>query len=223
MIALRIETHLHTALTSTCAAITPAEILRGYEGAGYDAIVITDHFLIGDPGYYGVRGSIADAFLKGYRAVRELAERQGSPLRVLLGMEARLPHAIDDFLVYGVEEEMVRDFERERFPHNRPLREWADAQGVYICQAHPYRWGRRPVASEYIHGIEVYNGSPDNESHNDRAQAYAEGTPLRRQAGSDCHFTSGIGTAGIEAAADIHTGRELAAYMLRNQPELYIR
>ena len=39
-----IETHLHTAQGSACAVSTGEEMARAHKAAGYDAIILTDHF-----------------------------------------------------------------------------------------------------------------------------------------------------------------------------------
>lgn len=200
--------------------ITPEEIVRGYIEVDFDAVVITDHFLVGDNWYYGTGGDMADAFLEGYRRVKKVAE--GTALRVLLGMELRLPGETDDLLVYGVDEEIARAVERAQLRDLRQMRKWADDNGLYVCQAHPFRWGGRPVGEKYLDGVEIFNGSRRNQSHNERALAYALKKPVRRQAGSDCHHEDEIGMAGIEVDADIRSSAELAQYLLENQPGIYI-
>ena len=43
-----IETHLHTAQGSACAVSTGEEMARAHKAAGYDAIILTDHFFGGN-------------------------------------------------------------------------------------------------------------------------------------------------------------------------------
>lgn len=45
-----IETHLHTAQGSACAVSTGEEMARAHKAAGYDAIILTDHFFGGNTG-----------------------------------------------------------------------------------------------------------------------------------------------------------------------------
>ena len=40
----KIETHLHTKIVSKCGWLSPEELIAGYKAAGYDAIVVTDHY-----------------------------------------------------------------------------------------------------------------------------------------------------------------------------------
>ena len=41
---MKIELHTHTKESSPCSKTDAAQIVRLYKGAGYDAIVITDHY-----------------------------------------------------------------------------------------------------------------------------------------------------------------------------------
>ena len=40
----KIEPHLHTKHTSKCGWMTAQELIDGYKAAGYDAIIVTDHY-----------------------------------------------------------------------------------------------------------------------------------------------------------------------------------
>ena len=44
----KIETHMHTSQGSACAVSTGEEMARAHKAAGYDAIIITDHFFGGN-------------------------------------------------------------------------------------------------------------------------------------------------------------------------------
>ena len=45
----RYETHLHTSEASACAVFSAVEQVRSYKAAGYDGIIVTDHFLTVTP------------------------------------------------------------------------------------------------------------------------------------------------------------------------------
>ena len=42
------ETHCHTSEVSRCSHISGAELAEFYKSAGYDGIIITDHFFNGN-------------------------------------------------------------------------------------------------------------------------------------------------------------------------------
>lgn len=93
--------HAHDCEVSPCAVIKAKELVDGYKEAGYDGIVITNHF---DKGIMHLWGETTEehyqTYLRGYELAKEEGERVG--LRVILGMEIRLECGPEDYLVYGV-------------------------------------------------------------------------------------------------------------------------
>ena len=62
-----------------------------------------------------------------------------------------------------------------------------------------------------LDGVEVYNGHPHHQSHNERALAVAEANPrFIRTSGSDFHESDALARGGIVTDRDIHTSAELA-------------
>ena len=100
--------HAHDCEVSPCAVIKAKELVDGYKEAGYDGIVITNHF---DKGIMHLWGETTEehyqTYLRGYELAKEEGERVG--LRVILGMEIRLECGPEDYLVYGV----TKDFTGE--------------------------------------------------------------------------------------------------------------
>ena len=92
--------HAHDCEVSPCAVIKAKELVDGYKEAGYDGIVITNHF---DKGIMHLWGETTEehyqTYLRGYELAKEEGERVG--LRVILGMEIRLECGPEDYLVYG--------------------------------------------------------------------------------------------------------------------------
>ena len=86
---MRLEMHAHDCEVSPCAVIKAKELVDGYKEAGYDGIVITNHF---DKGIMHLWGETTEehyqTYLRGYELAKEEGERVG--LRVILGMEIRL-------------------------------------------------------------------------------------------------------------------------------------
>ena len=41
---MKVEMHTHTSETSPCAHINAKDVLKLYKEAGYDTVVITDHY-----------------------------------------------------------------------------------------------------------------------------------------------------------------------------------
>ncbi|MFR8248629.1 MAG: PHP domain-containing protein [Lachnospiraceae bacterium] len=104
---MRLEMHAHDCEVSPCAVIKAKELVDGYKEAGYDGIVITNHF---DKGIMHLWGETTEehyqTYLRGYELAKEEGERVG--LRVILGMEIRLECGPEDYLVYGVTKDFIR-------------------------------------------------------------------------------------------------------------------
>ena len=105
---MRLEMHAHDCEVSPCAVIKAKELVDGYKEAGYDGIVITNHF---DKGIMHLWGETTEEhyqnYLRGYELAKEEGERVG--LRVILGMEIRLECGPEDYLVYGVTKDFIRE------------------------------------------------------------------------------------------------------------------
>ena len=62
-----------------------------------------------------------------------------------------------------------------------------------------------------LDGVEVYNGHPHHQSHNERALEVAEANPrFIRTSGSDFHEPDALARGGIVTDRDIHSSAELA-------------
>jgi len=103
---MKIEMHVHTSEGSSCAKAEAQEIVKAYGEAGYDAIVITNHF---DPLLLQEFGETdeqkIERYLLGYRKAREAGKRYG--VKVMFGVEIRLEPGVEDFLIYGIDEEFL--------------------------------------------------------------------------------------------------------------------
>ena len=117
------------------------------------------------------------------------AEGEKLGLTVLLGAEARMTSGNEDFLVL-----------------------------MLLIQAHPFRQGLRQAPLEQLDGIEVYNGHPDHESHNElaleRATHGREGFIFT--SGSDAHKLHHIARGGMLTDEDIRTEAALVDWLRRN-------
>ncbi|MBQ7247214.1 MAG: PHP domain-containing protein [Lachnospiraceae bacterium] len=197
----KIELHLHTDIVSPCGTLHPEEEIEGYKKAGYAGIVVTDHYnrytakCIGvDP---AAPGSKLPAFLAGYRAMKELGDREG--IRVYYGLEVRFDGSDNDYLLYDFSEELVADPEKVFRMSPMAFSELARQDGALFIQAHPFRDHCIPIAPEYVDGIESVNKHVVHNNRNAMAVAYAERHGLLQTGGSDCHDRADIGLGGIDA------------------------
>ena len=211
----KVDTHVHTCEVSRCGHVPGAEMARLYIQAGYDAILITDHFILPEVAESGkTPEETVEAQMRGYRAALEGA---GDKLQVFLGAEIRFFGGEEDFLLVGLNAEKYLAIARAMPRTPGACRTLAETMGVLLYQAHPYRKGQHPAAPSDLSGVEVLNAHPRHDSHNDLALAYAQQHGLRMLCGSDAHQTMDVGRGGILAPDWVNNAEDLAAY-LRDTP-----
>ena len=212
---MKIELHIHTTGFSHCGKLSVAEIVELYSKAGYDAIVITNHFNSISRQWFENNGGVD--YLKSYfdtiRQGAELGRKHN--LLVLGGFELRFNENENDYLVYGMTEEMCRDHEKIFAMTPREFKAFADEKGILFYQAHPFRNGITVVAPECLFGIEVLNPHPRHDSRNDIALAWAEKYGLHKIAGSDCHQQVDVGSSAIFTDYPVKNINDLV-YVLKN-------
>ena len=146
----RIEMHCHSNPASGCSDVSPEELVDIYHGAGYDALCLTNHFLTS----LMDRGGI-DLFLDDYERAAARAERYG--MKIYLGAELRFDEKINDYLLYGVDREIL---ERAKEYLEKGLaayvHEAKDARSV-LAQAHPFRKNMVECDPSLLDGIEAWN------------------------------------------------------------------
>ncbi|HOV70364.1 MAG TPA: PHP domain-containing protein [Clostridia bacterium] len=109
MQSYKYDLHIHTRESSMCGGVYAADIVQNYRSAGYDGIAITDHYF--DYGFSCIKANTwdekIDKLLSGYKTAKKAA--QGTGFSVILGMELRFEGSLDDYLVYGFDEEFLRE------------------------------------------------------------------------------------------------------------------
>jgi predicted metal-dependent phosphoesterase TrpH len=221
MSAFLIDPHVHTAETSPCGRLPAAELVRLYLRAGYDGIIVTDHYsrdFFGNgrafpPPEWRVR---LEAFLTGYRLAEKAGREAG--LAVFLGMELKFNGLGNDYLVYGLDEAFLlahpalHTLDLERF------RGLAAGRGVLIVQAHPFREGCRPAPADLLDGLEAYNGNPRHESQNHLAARYAREHRLLPLSASDAHQAEDVGRGGMRFPARLESIHDFIAALADAEP-----
>lgn len=98
----RYDLHVHTSEASRCGRSPAKDIARAYADAGYDGIVITDHFIHGNT-------AISEELpwkerMQAYEAACLSAREEGAKrgLDVLFGIEHRFGGGGKEVLVYGI-------------------------------------------------------------------------------------------------------------------------
>ncbi len=215
------ELHYHTAESSPCGRVPARQGISLYKKAGYDAVVVTDHFsriVCGKEGKSDWE-MVVERFLKGYREAEKAGEELG--LKVFFGMELRFPHDENDFLIYGLEEGFLKKapwlYEKELSQVCGELRQ----AGAVIVQAHPFRSVCTPAAPDCLDGVEIFNGNPRQNSHNELAEAWAQKQGLFGVAGSDFHQPEDAARAGVYLETLPRDERELARWLKAGEYQLH--
>ena len=82
--------------------------MKMFADAGYDVVVCTDHFNTYNLNrFVGTPLEKVKQWLGGYQLAKEAGEKHG--VRVLFGLEARIPGSENDYLIYGVDRQMLLD------------------------------------------------------------------------------------------------------------------
>ena len=115
----------------------------------------------------------------------------------MLGMELRFDENSNDYLIFGITEEFLRN--------NPPLYEMnpssfsklARENGILFVQAHPFRNSMTVIQPWLLDGVEVFNGHMGHDSRNEIANMWAEKYGLIKTSGTDFHYDHVPANAGI--------------------------
>lgn len=205
----KFDTHVHTSEVSLCGKVSARETVHLYKEAGYDGIVITDHYTAGL--FRGTSPSewedAVDKYLAGYKIASEEGKRIG--LNVILGIELRFEENYNDYLVYGVDEEFLKENPDLPSLGLAGFNELIRGRDILIYQAHPFRQGMIAADPDLLYGIEVYNGNPRHNSDNPLALEYARNNNLKMISGSDFHHVHDLARGGIILPEKVETPYEL--------------
>ena len=209
------ELHCHTAEDDLAAHVPAAEIVRMYKDAGYDGIVITDHYfsIFFDWFKEELDGAshekIIDRWLKGYRAAKEEGDRIG--FTVLPGCEVRFDGTINDYLVYGLDEDFFYHAPLlNRLPGGLGELLSVLPEDVCVVHAHPFRNGMTVTDPAPLFGIEVQNGGTEPIL-NHLAKEFAAFYGKAMTSGSDFHNKDALARGGIQTETPIRTPADLVS------------
>lgn len=179
----RTELHVHTSPASPCGKEEPEALAKRYSSLGYHAVALTNHFM------YNPNLSAAEytaRYLEDYNRLITAAEPLG--LKVILGAEIRFTENINDYLVYGVDKDLLPEI-YDRLPFGvEAFRRGLKMPNSVFVQAHPFRVKMDQVDASLLDGVEVFNMHPNQNSRIGLAAKWAKREGVRIiTAGSDFH------------------------------------
>jgi len=211
------DTHVHTSETSPCGCVSAVELVHLYKDAGFQGIVITDHYF--DGFFESLRGMSweekVDNYLKGYKIALNEGKKIG--LNVILGMEIRFGSSPNDYLVYGIDEEFLKEYPELYNLDLSRFRELISDKGILIYQAHPFRPYIVPADPKLLDGVEVHNGNPRHNSHNEKALEFARKYCLKESSGSDFHQYEDLGRGGIIITEPVSSSEAFVRILYENK------
>lgn len=219
------ELHAHTSECDRDAYLSASELVRLYKEAGYDGMVITDHYI---ERFYTlwfpeeVEGLTHEQqvtrWLKGFRAAREAGEKIG--FTVLPGAEVRFDNGPNDYLLYGLHEDFFYTVPRLNELNSLEKLLALLPEDTCVVHAHPFR-DDMVVCTPHpdLFGMEVFNGGTE-EFRNDIARQFAEHYRLAMTSGSDIHDMSRFAKGGIMTQRRIRTPEDLSSVLRSGEYEL---
>lgn len=208
---LKTELHAHTSETSPCANISARKLVEMYNAAGYDAVVITDHYSKWVMGHNNITDPLefTEFFLNGYQCALEYSQKNNFHLKILPGAEINLLESPNDYLLYGADTEF---FLQNPLMFNLSLKELyklCHKNGILLVQAHPNRAYCTPADPHFLDGAEVYNGNMRHNSNNKKTFKWAGQNGLVMTSGSDFHEEEDLAKGGIITETSFISIKEL--------------
>ncbi len=183
----KIELHLHTKPVSRCATVTPEEAIEIYHSHGFDAVTLTNHI---DPCALSFsEDDWLEHYMKGYNELCDAAKKYG--MTVYLAAEARFTENANDYLVYGVDEDVIRNIHRHLDKGIAEFYASVDKEKTIVLQAHPFRDNMERNYTEHLDGIEVFNMAAHNARPGD-AVMFAKEHPGIKVGGKDLHYAGNV-------------------------------
>ena len=181
----KIELHAHSSPASRCSEVSPEELVETYVNLGFDGMVLTNHFYVSN--FVGMTAAEAvESHLRDYQRACKAAEALG--LKVYLGTEVRFADHPNDYLIYGVNADILLAVYDHLEKGVVAFRQNVSMKDSLFVQAHPFRNPSTPADPILLDGMEVFNLHPNHNSRIALAQAYAKEHPqLIQTAGSDYH------------------------------------
>lgn len=221
---IKLETHCHCLGGSGCAHSSVDILLDEYKKAGYGGIVLTNHI---HPAFYygyypdGDKRAKLDYFFGLYDDFCVKAKEKG--IKPFLGAEIYVktpPNTFAEYLIYGFDRKLLYDSPVLLEFSQEELFRWAEKNGVFVCQAHPFRRSVKLGDPKFMHGVESFNGHVGHESRNYLAEKFCKENNLIATSGTDYHDPQQPITGGIYMPDDVDTDEQLVKYLFKGEHAL---
>lgn len=187
------ETHAHTSPVSRCSQIPAADMANIYSSLGYTGMCITNHF---DPSALDwSKNDFIEYYLNDFKTVQACGCKLG--LTVILGVELRFTENINDYLIFGIDENDLEEiYDCIDYGIVKFYKSFSNKKRI-VLQAHPFRDGVTLAPTASLDGIETFNMHPGQNSRVALAAKYAREHDMLVSCGTDFHHPGHEGLAGI--------------------------
>lgn len=194
----RIELHAHSLPISPCSEVSPEELVDIYHKKGYDALVLTNHFIY-ELMQHTSKDEAINEYIKNFEKAKTAGEKLG--IKVFLGAEIRFTENENDYLIYGVDKDILCTCYDYLTKGVETFRKEVNLDSSIFIQAHPFRNRSTVCNPELLDGVEGFNMHPGHNSKVGLAVRYAGDNNLLITGGSDFHHVN----RGHEAVSALRT------------------
>ena len=194
----RIELHAHTLPISPCSEVLPGQLVEIYYKKGYDALVLTNHFIYELMQHTSKDDAISE-YIESFEQTKKAAEKYG--MHIYLGAEIRFTENENDYLIYGVDKDILSGCYDYLTKGVEAFRAEVKLDKSVFIQAHPFRNRCSFCKPELLDGVEGFNMHPGHNSRVGLAVRSAGENNLIITAGSDFHHVN----RGHEAVSALRT------------------
>ncbi len=209
----RTELHAHTSPVSSCADFSPEDVVKRYAELGYSSVAITNHYTYdyrfirfeNEPG----AEKFVKWFMKDFNQAKKAGKKYG--INVILGAELRFMENHNDYLVYGIDEDMLKKFYDVLESGIAEFKKNEAFKDLLIIQAHPKRNSITEIDPSYVDGMETFNLHFNHNGKIAKAVKDAKEKGIKLTTiGSDYHHEGGEGLGAIRTREVIKDTYELA-------------
>ena len=213
------ELHCHCLEASACATINAEKLTEIYVNAGYNSVVLANHFEKGTKRIFKISDyqDYVTLFINAFEKFKKVSE---SKLNAIFGAELRFVDSSNDYLWFGANEKFLREnpdiFEMGITKFHQICKE----NGWLVVQAHPFRNGMKLINPQDIDGIEVFNGHKGHDSRNFIAELWADNYGLLKTSGTDLHYDYFPANGGILTDTEMKSMNDVIEVLIKKKYEL---
>lgn len=218
----RIELHAHSMPVSACCDCPADKFLELYAENKVEVVCLTNHFTSDNPLFSGkTKKEAVDAYIGGYEELKEAAKPYG--INIILGCEIRFDENSSDYLIYGVNREILEEAYDYFGKGAEAYRKNVALSDSLFVQAHPFRNNITLPDPRFLDGVETLNFHPNHNSRNSTAARYAKENGLDIcVGGSDFHNAGHYNEALVALAKTAPADSFELAKLLKSKDFLFL-